>query len=98
MPIALIEAQLAGIPVIATDVGSNSEVIADGITGFVVEKNLDSLVLAIQKLRSDSSLRDSMGLQAGIRSRADFGMARMIEAHQRIYAELFEGRRKQKVK
>jgi len=98
MPIALIEAQLAGIPVIATDVGSNSEVIADGITGFVVEKNLDSLVLAIQKLRSDSSLRDSMGVQAGIRSRADFGMAHMIEAHQRIYAELFEGRRKQKVR
>ena len=88
MPIALIEAQLAGIPVIATDVGSNSEVIEDGVTGLVVPKNLDSVVLAISKLASDSPLRASMGAAAGVRARAEFGMDRMISTHQVIYSEL----------
>ena len=88
MPIALIEAQLAGIPVIATDVGSNSEVIEDGLTGLVVPKNLDSVVLAVSKLALDSSLRASMGEAAGVRALAEFGMDRMISAHRVIYSEL----------
>jgi glycosyltransferase involved in cell wall biosynthesis len=79
---------LAGIPVIATDVGSNSEVIEDGLTGLVVPKNLDSVVLAVSKLALDSSLRASMGEAAGVRALAEFGMDRMISAHRVIYSEL----------
>jgi len=43
MPVALIEAQLAGVPVIATDVGSNAEVIKDGSTGIVCSTNSNEL-------------------------------------------------------
>jgi glycosyltransferase involved in cell wall biosynthesis len=88
MPIALIEAQLAGIPVIATDVGSNAEVIEDGVTGLVTAKNLESLVAAVQKLRSDPTMRASMEVAARGRSREEFGMDRMIEAHQKLYSDV----------
>lgn len=36
MPIALIEAQMAGLPAVVTDVGSNPEVIRDAISGYLV--------------------------------------------------------------
>ena len=52
MPIALIEAQLAGVPVIATNVGSNREIIKDGVTGKLTTQNLDKLIAAINMLTS----------------------------------------------
>jgi glycosyltransferase involved in cell wall biosynthesis len=89
MPIALIEAQLAGIPVVATDVGSNSEVIADGQTGFVVGKSAGEIADAIMKLSSDPDLRRAMGLAASDRARILFSKERMIEAHAELYMALF---------
>ena len=89
MPIALIEAQLAGIPVVATDVGSNSEVIADGETGFVVSKSADQIKAAITKLASDSDLRRAMGLAAADRARLVFSPEKMIAAHAELYMALF---------
>jgi len=90
MPIALIEAQLAGIPVIATDVGSNAEVIEDGVTGLVTSKNLESLVSAVQKMRSDPTLRASMEVAARMHGREEFGMDRMIAEHQKLYSDLLQ--------
>jgi len=37
LPLAIIEAMLCGRPVIATDVGGNSEVVEDGVTGFLAD-------------------------------------------------------------
>ena len=38
-PVSLIEAQAAGIPVVTTDVGGVRDIVIDGDTGFVVDKN-----------------------------------------------------------
>jgi glycosyltransferase involved in cell wall biosynthesis len=89
MPIALIEAQLAGIPVIATDVGSNAEVIEDGVTGFVCQKDRDQLVAAVQKLAEDSGRRQKMGAAASERALQRFSPALMIENHASAYVALF---------
>jgi glycosyltransferase involved in cell wall biosynthesis len=88
MPIALIEAQLAGIPVIATDVGSNSEVIEDGVTGIVTAKTAQELAAAVSKLITDSSMRGAMGKAAVVRAQKEFGMERMISAHKTAYEAL----------
>jgi len=88
MPIALIEAQLAGVPVIATDVGSNSEVIEDGVTGIVTAKSAQELAGAVSKLVTDSGLRGSMGKAAVVRAQKEFGMERMITAHTTAYEAL----------
>lgn len=50
MPIALIEAQLAGKPVVATDAGSVSEVVINNETGFVTGKKKEELVVALKQL------------------------------------------------
>ena len=50
MPIAMIEAQLAGIPIVATDVGSVSEVMINNKTGLLCSKSNTELIKAINEL------------------------------------------------
>ena len=88
MPVALIEAQIAGIPVVATDVGSNSEVIADGVTGYVTPKTRTALVYAVRVLVENSSLRIKMGKQAKKRAVEHFSIPTMLEAHMKAYNSL----------
>ena len=64
MPIALIEAQLAGVPVVATSVGSSSEVIADGSTGYVVERKTNLIVEGLNSLIRSQTLLESFSAEA----------------------------------
>ena len=86
MPIALIEAQLAGVPVVATDVGSNSEVIQDSVTGIVSTGNTSSLVVALETLISDENLLNSMSVAAKRLSLKRFHPDQMREAHLKAYS------------
>ena len=83
MPLAILEAMAAGLPIIATDTGDNSFLIADGLTGFVVPPN-NAVILAkkLQILLNDPLLRKSMG-EAGqhkISLHTDVSMVSKIEA------------------
>ena len=62
-PIALIEACLNGVPVVAENVGSVGEVVIDGRTGFLVTGKIQRIE-AIQKFISDRKLVYSMGAEA----------------------------------
>jgi glycosyltransferase involved in cell wall biosynthesis len=88
MPIALIEAQLAGLPVVATDVGSCSEVIKSGKTGFVVTKNKVELVNALSTVIKDSKKRTTFGKAAKLNAEKLFTIEKMNKAHARIYKNL----------
>lgn len=94
MPIALIEAQLAGLPVVATDVGSTSEVVENGVTGIIIEKNLGSAMQAIELLRQNVPLRISMGEKARTRSKNLFGLQNMVDKHINNYQILMSNRSK----
>ena len=88
MPIALIEAQLAGLPVVATDVGSCSEVIKSGKTGFVVPKDKSELKKALTLLNVDHKKRASFGKAAKANSQKHFTVDKMLSAHAQIYRKL----------
>lgn len=60
MPLAVIEAQMAGVPVIAANVGAISEIIIDGKSGFMVERNSAAYAEAIQTLYENRKLRLNM--------------------------------------
>jgi len=61
-PLSLKEAQLMEKPVIATDVGGNSEIMIDGQTGFLVkEGNSDYIIEKISLLKNDNTLVENMG-------------------------------------
>lgn len=88
MPVALIEAQLAGKPVVATDVGAVSEVILNHETGIVTNKNAGSIASAVESLILDKTTRDEMGRLATARARALFSVDRMINAHIELYKSI----------
>ena len=88
MPVALIEAQLAGKPVVATDVGSVSEVVLNHETGIVTNKNAGSITLALETLLLDKQKRTEMGTLAISRANALFSVDRMINAHIALYKSI----------
>jgi glycosyltransferase involved in cell wall biosynthesis len=88
MPVALIEAQLAGKPVVATDVGSVSEVILNHETGIVTNKNTGSIASALESLVIDKAKREEMGRLAVARAQALFSVDRMINAHIELYKSI----------
>jgi glycosyltransferase involved in cell wall biosynthesis len=88
MPIALIEAQLAGLPVVATDVGSCSEVIKSTKTGFVVKKEKAELVKALSMLIKDTKKRTAFGKAAKANAERLFTVDQMNKAHIKIYKSL----------
>jgi glycosyltransferase involved in cell wall biosynthesis len=88
MPVALIEAQLAGVPIVATDVGSNREVVENKITGFITSKKLSDLIMAISYLKKNPELIKTMGSEARARAEKNFNLSKMISAHMVEYAKL----------
>ena len=88
MPIALIEAQLAGKPVVATDVGGVSEVIANHETGLVTNKNAGSIAAALNSLILDTQKRTQMGTLATSRAQALFSIDQMVNAHVSLYKSI----------
>jgi glycosyltransferase involved in cell wall biosynthesis len=88
MPVALIEAQLAGKPVVATDVGSVAEVVLNHETGIVTNKNAGSIALALETLLLDKQKRTEMGILAKSRANALFSVDRMINAHIALYKSI----------
>ena len=88
MPIALIEAQLASKPVVATNVGGVSEVVINNKTGFVTKKNTEELAKALEKLINSKALRTSQGKAAKAHATKAFSVEKMINAHVSLYKKL----------
>lgn len=90
MPVTLIEAQMCGVPAVATDVGSVREVVLDGETGFVVEADPVILADAVDRLLGDRSLREAFGRRAAEWARSAFSTQRLVDDTARIYREALE--------
>jgi glycosyltransferase involved in cell wall biosynthesis len=88
IPIALIEAQLAGKPVVATNVGGVSEVVINNKTGFVTRKNTEDLAKALERLINSKSLRTTQGKVARAHATKAFSVEKMIRTHVSLYKKL----------
>lgn len=64
MPAVLIEAGLSGVPVVSTPVEAIPEVVADGVTGRIVEARADSVRAAIAMVVQDRANAQAMGVAA----------------------------------
>ena len=62
MPNAVLEAMASGLPIIASRIAGNEELVADGETGLLFpSEDVESLCVALRKLLTDSSQRQVMG-------------------------------------
>ncbi|HSP06888.1 MAG TPA: glycosyltransferase, partial [Acidobacteriota bacterium] len=84
---ALLEAQAMGLPAVARNIGSNSEVIEPGVNGFLAESH-DEFRDQCRILLTDHNIRSDMGQKARERMVADFSIQRQVERIESVYSEL----------
>lgn len=91
---AILESMAAAKPVVATCVGGNPELVRHGETGVLVPTNDESkLAEALAWLLDQPSLREELGRNAQAVARAQFGMERMRDQYEQLYASLLENSR-----
>ncbi len=95
LPLSILEAMRAGLPVIASDVGGISESVHDGETGYLVPRGgVDLLRERIARLLSDPALRVRFGASARALYEQQFTLGRFVSNTLAVYQEVLDGRRR----
>ena len=86
--LTLLEAMARGLPVVATRVGGNPEVVLDGKTGFLVPaQNPEALAAAMVNIYQHPTLGKNMGLLGRQRVEQEFSVAEMIRRYEERYVD-----------
>ncbi|HEY2336862.1 MAG TPA: glycosyltransferase family 4 protein [Burkholderiales bacterium] len=88
VPQALVQAMLAGLACVTTNVGSIAEVATDGRTALVVPpRNVTGLRYALNRLLEDGMLREQLAGTARTHCAANFSRERMLDEMERLYSQ-----------
>ncbi|HSB38404.1 MAG TPA: glycosyltransferase family 4 protein [Gaiellaceae bacterium] len=91
LPVSILEAMAAGLPVVATDVGGVTEAVVDGETGLVVPPaDPEALAAALERLVVDGGLRRRLGAAGRARALRLFDVQRFRAAHLELYRRELE--------
>ena len=88
IPLTLIQAAQASLPIVATNVGSISDIVINESTGYLTPTNLADMADAIEKLVRDPQLRQMMGEAGKARAGQFFSLDRMLKDHSDLYRTL----------
>lgn len=88
MPLSLVEAGMAGTPVVATRVGSVAEVVRDGETGLLAARDAAELAARVLRLLADPGLARRMGESARRWTTSSFGVERLVADTEALYRSL----------
>jgi glycosyltransferase involved in cell wall biosynthesis len=93
LPISVLEAMASRVPVVATDTGGVSEVIAERETGFLVPcHDVPSMLKKTTDLLRDDSLKERVAQRAKQYIDEKFDTRAMVKAHEDLYQELIEAK------
>jgi glycosyltransferase involved in cell wall biosynthesis len=93
LPNAVLEYLAAGLPVVASSVGGNVEIIRDGATGLLVPpENSDALAAALLRLLRDPQFARKLAEDGHRFVEENFSFERLIADTDRLYTELLEQR------
>ncbi|ASY25824.1 glycosyltransferase [Candidatus Planktophila lacus] len=88
IPLTLIQAAQAGLPIVATNVGSISDIVINESTGYLTSTTATEMADAIEKLVRDPQLRQMMGAAGKAHAERYFSLDRMIKDHSDLYRSL----------
>jgi glycosyltransferase involved in cell wall biosynthesis len=91
-PLSLIQAGMAGLPVVTTNVGSIPEIVIDGVTGIITQPDVQEIANALEKLATDKALRAQLGNAAQEFTLSNFGVRRLVNDHEELYKKLMSSR------
>ncbi|MGB9696487.1 MAG: glycosyltransferase family 4 protein [Ignavibacteria bacterium] len=88
VPYVILEAMSIGIPIISTKVGGIDNVLKDGKTGLLVQKNdVQGIFEAMLRLVDDAALRYKLALNA-MEEVKNYSLSRMVEETSQLYLEV----------
>jgi glycosyltransferase involved in cell wall biosynthesis len=93
-PLSLIQAGMARLPVVTTNVGSVPEVVLNNTTGIITNLDVNQIADALEKLAKNAGLRATMGAAAQEFTLANFGVKRLVDDHEELYKKLLTNRAK----
>jgi glycosyltransferase involved in cell wall biosynthesis len=87
MPMVLLEAIAAGLPIVATDVGENSKIVAHGKNGFLTAvDDIAAITKYLNRLLKDDTMREAFGHYGQKRFNKHFSSRVMVSNYERLYA------------
>jgi glycosyltransferase involved in cell wall biosynthesis len=87
IPLTLIQASQAGLPIVSTNVGSVGDIVLDGVTGLLTEVSSKGLIEGVSALLDDPDLGHRFGKAGQKRAREFFSSRVMVARHQRLYSQ-----------
>ncbi|RVT53450.1 TIGR03088 family PEP-CTERM/XrtA system glycosyltransferase [Rubrivivax albus] len=89
----ILEAMASGLPVLATAVGGNPELVTEGVTGHIVPSDdVEALAAALVALARDPERAAEMGRAGRADVERRFSLQAMVGAYQQLYASTMPGR------
>jgi len=90
LPMVLLEAAACELPIVATDVGGNSEIVLDGVSGYIVPpRDPEALAAAMLKMMSLSEdERKAMGQAGRAHIEANYSLDHVVDRWEKLYIDL----------
>ena len=87
IPLTLIQASQAGLPIVTTDVGSIKDIVIDGVTGLLTDASSEGLIKGVYSILNDPELGEKLGESGTERARQYFSSKVMIKQHESLYSQ-----------
>jgi len=85
IPLTLIQAAFAGIPIVAPRVGSIADIVIDGETGFLTSPQAGAMASALSALVTDEELRFELGSVGRAHAHKYFSLEKSLSDHASLY-------------
>ena len=86
----ILEAMATGLPVVATDVGGNGELVQPGVTGALVPARDPRAMAHALGTLLDEGVRTATGRAARVRAETEFSLGRMVSRYEALYGQAIE--------
>lgn len=88
----ILEAMASGLPVVATSVGGNAELVSEGETGWIVPRDdPTALAAALRRYVDAPALRKRHGIAARAMAESRFSIGRMVQDYMELYDDVCAG-------
>lgn len=81
----ILESMAAGVPVVATDVGGNRELLSNGETGFLTPEDDAAIATAVEGLLVNDDLRNTCGRRAKSEASAQYQLDVIRDRYEQLY-------------
>jgi glycosyltransferase involved in cell wall biosynthesis len=85
---SIMEAMVAGLPIVATDVGDNRYLVNDGFNGFLIPcKDINKIVDKLEMLSESADLRIDFGNKSRLLIKNKFSQEKLLENYLKLFSD-----------